>query len=163
MVATVSTAADLMQRNVVTVSPRDSLREAMALMVDNHVSGLPVLDKRDHCVGVLSVTDVLNLEYEQAESASEGAVEDVGSYYDPDTQHWERIRITGSIDELPDVTVADAMSSEVVSVEPKTPIHEVAELMTRERIHRVLVLDEKRFLHGIISALDFVQLFAESS
>ncbi len=158
---TISTASDLMQTDVVTVGPADHLRDAMALMVHHHVSGLPVLDNHDHCVGVLSVTDVLNLELEQAEMFTEDADEQMGSYYNPDTQHWESIRMTGSIDDVPDVTVREAMSSEVVSVSPGTPIHDVAKLMVDKGIHRVLVLDDKRFLHGIISALDFVQMVAD--
>jgi CBS domain-containing protein len=52
-------AGDIMQTELVTIRPNDSVREAMALMVDSHVSGLPVVDGRGHCVGVLSVTDVL--------------------------------------------------------------------------------------------------------
>lgn len=159
MTKTALHAADLMRKEVVTVGPTDSLREAMALMVDNHVSGLPVLDKHDHCVGVLTMTDVLNLEYEQSETEED---EEMGSYYDPDSQRWENIRITRSLDDLPEIAVSEAMSRDVVSVRPDASLREVAGLMIEEGIHRVLVLDEQKFLHGIISALDFVELYANT-
>lgn len=155
-----SLAKDVMQKDLVTVRPSDSLREAMELMIDSRVSGLPVVDGRGHCVGVLSVTDVVGLEYEQAESSAE--FEEVGSYFDPIEQHWENMRIAGSVDELPDLTVGEVMSADLVSVLPDATVREVAELMVEQHVHRVLVLDKKGLLRGLISALDVVQVVADS-
>jgi CBS domain-containing protein len=155
-------ARDLMRRDVETVSPHDNLREAINVMVDNRVSGLPVLDRKDRCVGILSTTDIVRLEQEQAERGDEEYEEEVGSYYDPDTQQWDSIRFAGSIDQIPEMEVSEAMSKEVVSVHPDTPLREVAEKMAAKSIHRILVLDDERQLHGIIAAMDFVSLYAES-
>ncbi len=162
MLSASSAAKELMQTDVVTIGPSDSLRDAMELMVDSHVSGLPVVDKKDRCIGVLSVTDVLGAEYDQAESALGADVEEIGSYYDPDSQQWESMRFVGSIDELPDMTVSDVMTYDIVSVSPQATLREVAALMLKEQVHRVLVMDKKQFLHGIISSLDLVRLVAES-
>jgi CBS domain-containing protein len=153
-------AGDIMQTELVTIRPNDSVREAMALMVDSHVSGLPVVDGRGHCVGVLSVTDVLGLEYAQAESA--GQFEEVGSYFDPDEQRWEHMRFAGAVDELPDLTVKEVMSSDIISVPRDASLQDVAQLMVERGVHRVLVLDERRFLHGLIAAMDVVRVVAES-
>lgn len=46
-----------------------------------------------------------------------------------------------------------------VEVQPDTPISEVAELMLTRKIHHVVVM-ENHALKGIVSALDFVRLFA---
>jgi CBS domain-containing protein len=124
------------------------------------VSGLPVLDHNDRCVGVVSATDILGLEQQQSERADEEFEQTVGSYYDPDTQKWENLRVSGTVDELPELEVAEIMTREVVSVRPGTPVRQVAALMDERRIHRVLVLDEENRLHGLISALDIVRLYA---
>lgn len=87
------TAADLMIRDVVTVAPGDRLQEAMQLMVDAHVGSLPVMDRRDRCVGIISARDIMNCELEQAESAEGRVFEDVGVYLDPDTQTWENVAV----------------------------------------------------------------------
>jgi len=154
-----SVAKDIMQTHLVTVSPDDSLREAMTLMVESHVSGLPVVDLQNHCVGVLSVTDVLSLEADQAENSD---IEEVGSYFDPDQQSWENMRFAGAIDELPEMTVAEVMTQDVVSVSPETAIKDVAQMMVEQKIHRILVLDDRKQILGLIAALDLVQLVAES-
>ena len=155
-------ARDVMQRDVETVSPHDSLRDAINVMVDSRVSGLPVLDRKDRCVGIISTTDILALEQEQAERTDDEYEEEIGSYYDPDKQQWDSIRFAGSIDQIPEMEVGEAMSTDIVSVHPDAPLRQVAELMTSRGIHRILVLDDEQHLHGIIAAMDFVSLYTES-
>ena len=155
-------AKDVMRRDVETVGPHDSLRDVINLMVDNRVSGLPVLDRKDRCVGIISTTDILRLEQEQADRSDDEYEEEIGSYYNPDTQHWENIRFSGSIDQIPEMEVREAMSTGIVSVHLDTPLRQVADQITAKGIHRILVLDDEQRLHGIISALDFVRLYAES-
>ncbi|HID24806.1 MAG TPA: CBS domain-containing protein [Planctomycetaceae bacterium] len=152
------TAADIMQRKVVVVGPSDTLEEAMALMTEHHVSGLPVLNARDKCIGVISATDIMNFEQEQSEWGIDG--DDLSAFFDPQTHRWEMIRVRSGGEDLPDVCVREVMSRELVSVKPTTPVKTVAQKMLDEDIHRVLVMDDNQYLHGIISAMDFVRLYA---
>ena len=54
------------------------------------------------------------------------------------------------------------MSPEVVFVDRNTPLAEVAETLLQNKIHRVLVMDDRKQLFGIISATDFVRLVRRS-
>jgi CBS domain-containing protein len=152
-------AADVMQRDVVTVGPAETVREAMSQMIENRVSGLAVLDHNDHCVGVVSAADILALEYEQAQRADEEVEERVGSYFNFEAQQWENMRVGGVVDQLPELKVREVMSRSLISVPPQAPLDAVAELMIEKHVHRVLVVDDKCFLHGLISSLDFVRLY----
>jgi CBS domain-containing protein len=49
------TAGDLMSRDVVVVHPETSLREAVSLMANRRVSGVPVVDADGTLVGMLRV------------------------------------------------------------------------------------------------------------
>ena len=51
-------AGDVMSSRVVSIAPRATVREAIALMLDNRISGLPVIE-HDQVVGVISVTDLM--------------------------------------------------------------------------------------------------------
>lgn len=53
------TAGDLMSRDVIRIPERMSLRDASRLLRQSHVSGAPVVDAQDRCVGVLSAADFL--------------------------------------------------------------------------------------------------------
>ncbi|MEB3176164.1 MAG: CBS domain-containing protein, partial [Synechococcus sp.] len=46
--------ADVMTAPVISVSPETPLQQAVQLMSDHHISGLPVLDAKGHLVGELT-------------------------------------------------------------------------------------------------------------
>jgi CBS domain-containing protein len=151
-------AATIMKRDIVTVSPDDTLKVALALMVDNHVTGLPVMDDNCRCVGLITSTDILNYAQEHSDK-SEGSTT---QYFDAETQQWETMPLANfGMDEIGEVQVSDVMSRELIWVRRDTPLNEVAAQMVREHVHRTLVMDERSNLYGIISSYDFVRLVAE--
>jgi CBS domain-containing protein len=156
------TAADLMQRDVVAIRHGDSLQEAMALMTENHVTGLPVVDSKDRCVGLVSATDILNFEQEHSGYTAE-ANANLARHYDSDSGRWESVRVTSyALEEFAEERVDRLMATVIVSVTVDTPLQDVARTMIDQSIHRVVVLDEQQELQGIIAATDFVRMYAES-
>ncbi|MEM9657344.1 MAG: CBS domain-containing protein [Planctomycetota bacterium] len=154
-------AADLMQDSVVTVWPNANLRESMELMTENHVTGLPVIDDSDRCVGVISATDILNYEQEHADSIADANAE-LAHHFDPDLQRWETVRVSSfALEQFGEVKVSELMSPELISVDRQTPAIEIARIMTKQRIHRVLVLSDDERLLGIVTSTDFVRSVAD--
>src|SRR4051812_41015010 len=101
-------AADLMQRDIVTVSPDSTLREALALMTQNHVAGLPVMDGNGRCVGLITASDVLNYEDEHASPSGETGS---AQFFDPETQQWDSVLFSAfGLEEFGDVSVTDVMT-----------------------------------------------------
>jgi CBS domain-containing protein len=155
------TANDVMQRDLIVVYDRDTLRDAMELMTANHVTGLPVVNNEGVCVGIISASDILNYEQEHAD-LSAGSDEGVAQHFNPDTQQWESIRLSSfALEEFGEVRVQEVMTRDLISVEGEMPLREVARKMRDARVHRVLVLSPQRRLLGIITSSDFVRLFAE--
>ena len=127
-------ADDIMHRDMVTVGLGDTLRSTLELMTANHVTGLPVMDHRSKCVGLISATDILNYEQEHAEESA-AANADIAQHFDPDSQRWESIRVTSfALEEFGDVRVEDVMSRDLVSVERNTPVKEIARTMKNSSI-----------------------------
>ena len=156
------TAADLMQRDVIAIRHGDSLQEAMTLITENHVAGLPVVDSKDRCVGLISATDILNFEQEHSEFTAE-ANANLARHYDSDTGRWESVRVTSyALEEFAEERVERLMATNVVSVTTDSPLKDVARTMIEQSIHRVVVLDKDQRLQGIVSSTDFVRMFAES-
>ncbi len=54
-------AESIMVKDVLSVKPETLIYDAMNIMVDHKVSGLPVIDNENHLVGILSEKDVLRL------------------------------------------------------------------------------------------------------
>ena len=65
-------------------------------------------------------------------------------------------------DRLVEITVADVMTTETIAVAPEAPISEVARLIRKNHIHRVLVVlpgeDGGAEIAGLISLFDLVRL-----
>jgi CBS domain-containing protein len=152
-------ASDFMQRDVVTVAPNNTLREALSLMTENHVTGLPVMDEFSRCIGLITSSDILNYEQEHADESIEGGTADI---YDPESQQWEMVTLSAfGLQEFGDVCVSDVMTRDLIWVDRDTPLKDVAQRMIDERVHRVLVMDVASRLYGILSAYDFVRVAAE--
>jgi CBS domain-containing protein len=147
-----------MQRDIITVSADDSLRDALKLMIENHVTGLPVMDRNSRCIGLITTTDVLNYQEEHANDEPDGTTR----FFDPESQQWEDVPLLAfTADDFDEVRVADVMTRDLIWARRDAPLQEVAQRMVDERIHRVLVMDDKLQLYGIVSAFDFVRGAAE--
>jgi CBS domain-containing protein len=156
------TAADIMQTDVVSAGMEDSLQEAMSLMTENHVTGLPVLDRQSRCAGVVSATDILGFEQDHSEETAD-ANAGLARHFDPESGRWEDVRVTSfALEEFADVPISEVMSHDVISVLPDAPLKTVAQSMVEHEVHRVLVVDGDRYMIGVISTVDFVRLFVDS-
>lgn len=60
----------IMRRGVITVERDTSASDAAALMADNKIGALPVVDKDNKLVGILSSTDILRV-FSKIENASD--------------------------------------------------------------------------------------------
>ena len=155
------TASDVMQTEIVTVEVTDNLLAALDLMTEHHVSGLPVVDAENCCLGLISASDILNYEQEHIVHSGEEA-EKTAPYYNVEAGKWEDIRVSSfALEQRGDTPVEDIMTRKIISVSPETPIAKVAATMTANEVHRVIVLETGRQVCGLVSAVDFVQLIAD--
>lgn len=66
-----TTIRSIMTTDVVTVLPSTSVRDAVQLLIEHHITGLPVVDESGAIKGVLSEKDVLKAFYEKAKNVGE--------------------------------------------------------------------------------------------
>lgn len=134
------TLRDIMTTDVQTAEPDMSLRDAMTMLSESHISGAPVTHA-GKVVGVFSAADILTyiteMEAEQAELSF-------------------RKRTTP----LEAVTIADVMTREVKSLPPSCSVRTAALFMVSSNIHRVLVVENEHLL-GIVTTSDVAAAVAE--
>lgn len=138
-------ASDVMTRNVVTVGRETSVAQAIRLMLDHNISGLPVLHD-GKVVGILTEGDLLR----RSETGTER--------YRP---RWLEIlmgpgRMAGEYVRTHGRKVEAIMTTDLISVTGDTPLDEVVGLMERRRIKRVPVI-EGDVLVGVVSRLDLLR------
>jgi len=122
--------SSVMTAPVVTVAETARLPEANQILRDRNISCLAVTGADGRPRGVLSRTDLLRV----------GRVE-------------ARTRGRGTWLTLPDRPVREAMRSEIIAVDPATPLSGAARTMVARRIHRVFVTNGEALV-GVVSTKD---------
>lgn len=152
-------ARELMQRDVLTLSPEASLLDAHRLFVESEISGAPVVGDDGAVMGVLTALDLLRTVSDEHESGRAHGVyfRDSMEFSSPD---WSR-DVEDFQDRLAGLTVSEVMTREIVGVEETAPIAEAAGIMRGQRVHRVLVLREGRLV-GILTTFDLVALLEKA-
>jgi CBS domain-containing protein len=144
-------AQDIMTRKVTTVSPDTSVRDIAALMVEKHISGVPVLTADGKIVGMVSQSDLLH----RAEVGTERKRKWWFSMFaDSDSLAREYAKAHG-------LKARDVMSRYVVSVRDDAELRDVADILDSRRIKRVPVVKEGRLV-GIITRGDLVRALSQA-
>lgn len=153
--------SSFMTRNLTVVTPGDTVAEVLNLLVENHLTGLPVIDERGTCIGVISATDILGFESEQIAEVDE-IRQQRSLQFDHQTGRWESLHASNfALEQIGHVPVSEIMNANVVSVREDASVVEVARTMVEAEIHRVFVVDRTQRLAGSVSAIDIVRLVAD--
>jgi CBS domain-containing protein len=138
-----------MTRKVITIAPGASIVEAAGLMLDNHVSGLPVVDFKGMLVGIITERDLLRRQEIGTQRKRPRWLELI---LGPGREAAEYVQTAGR-------HVQEVMTRNVRTVTEDTPLADVVAVMEKHRVKRVPVMDGKT-LTGIISRQNFVRAVA---
>ena len=133
-------ARDVMTRNVISIGPDATVLQAARLMLQHHISGLPVVDATGVLVGILSEGDFLR----RRETATQRR-----------RSRWLEFlmgpgKIASEYTHSHGKKVSEVMTDEVQTVDEDADLETVVELMERRRIKRVPVTHDGR-MTGIVT------------
>lgn len=142
-------AHQIMSRNVITVLPETPILEAAQKMLENRVSGLPVLDTSGKLVGIVSEKDFLR-------RSEIGTVQKnsrwLQYFLGPDRSAGDFVHERGR-------KVKDIMTPDPIVADEATPLDELVRLMERNGIKRLPVMRDGR-LAGIVTRANLVRAVA---
>lgn len=132
---------DLMTRDLLTLAPNTTIREAAEILATEHVSGAPVVHV-GRPLGMVSAADLLEFI--------------AGLPADPEA-------VSGGLEHgiLDDHTVEEAMTrGPLTTIGPDAPASRAAEMMQTEGVHRLPVVEDGKLV-GIITTTDLVKAVAD--
>ncbi|BCW98023.1 MAG: CBS domain-containing protein [Armatimonadota bacterium] len=147
------TAADVMTREVITVSADATLREVAEILTQAGISGAPVVDADGRLVGIISESDLLNEEKRREalpRTALYGAV--------PVSEEKLMRAYKGGMS----LKAWDLMTRDVITADEDTPADEVCDLMITNRVNRIPVVRDGKPV-GIITRSDLLLGMLRSS
>ena len=142
-------AHQIMTRRVVTIKPEGTVLEAANLMLQNHISGLPVVDAAGKLVGIVSEGDFIRRS-EIGTGRTRG--------------RWLRF-IVGPGKAATDFVhehgrkISEIMVPSPLTITEDTPLEEVVELMEKNNVKRLPVVRDDKLV-GIVSRANLLQAFA---
>jgi CBS domain-containing protein len=144
-------AADIMTREVMTVSPDTPVRDVADLLANNRFGSLPVVDQYGHVQGIVAEEDMV---MRAADVHLPRHLTFLGSIIfleNPD-------RFTEEAEKILALTAAELMEKEFATARPDEPVDKLAARMLDGDLRRVLVLDDSSRLQGIITRADIVRM-----
>src|SRR6516165_6299877 len=142
-------AADGMGFNVVTVVVNASVGEVAAMLLNNHISGAPVVDDKGELVGIVSEGDLIRRPEIGTTKRHSWWLELISTKWGSATEHIKSHSRK----------VADVMTREVITAKPDTPLGDIAAMLERNRIKRVPIVEGGKLV-GLVSRGNILQALA---
>lgn len=141
----------VMSQPVHSVRPSTPLAAAARLLVQQHISGLPVVDDHERLVGLITEADFLRALGVPAQQPTYNLWQTLESLFDHLMQHGQL--------EAPEDTVAVHMVRHVFTVQPNQTLETVIEIMKQHRVKRVVVCENTQRVVGMVTRSDLVRVF----
>lgn len=134
---------DVMSKDVITVLKYESILHVAKILSEKNISGLPVVDKKNKVIGIITQADILSILGMRKEHSLKDVLKHMLGEPLPE-------RRMGDI-------VGDIMTSPAATIKTNANISEAAQIMDDKKIRRLPVVDEKNMLVGIISRADILK------
>lgn len=138
MIAAKSRVRDLMTDHIIKVSPDHSFTALCRLLFQLNIHHLPVVDKQEKLIGIISSNDILKAYGSK-----------VSGYRKIDEQ-WLNDNIS----------VYDLMSPDPLVISPDAAVEEAIQIFKQERIQSLPVLENDQLI-GIITTRDVIEYLVE--
>ncbi|KOT86925.1 CBS domain protein [Streptomyces rimosus subsp. pseudoverticillatus] len=139
----------VMNRDVVKTLPEVPFKQVASLLARHAISGMPVVDRDDKVLGVVSETDLMFHQAAQDDSVPR-------PWYAPrrlrKSTRAARTKAGGR-------TAGSLMTSPAVTIGPRQTVTEAARTMAAHHVERLPVIDEEGRLMGIVTRSDLLSVF----
>ena len=139
------TVSDVMTTRVHVASPLAPFKLLVRLIEENRVSAIPIVDQQGMPLGIVSESDLL-LKERRLELESSHDLLHV------QRRRHERAKAAGMV-------ASELMTSPAMTVAADTSLSEAARLMQENNVRRLVVVDRRGRISGIVSRSDLLQVF----
>jgi len=153
---------EIMTREVISLKPDMTLKEAAEIFAKNNINGAPVVDENNKLLGILTIKDILKLIKSRMES--------IGIYVFPTPFDFMDIlpvevpvEHRDAIKEIGKIKVEEVMERRVHYVNEDTDVYDALNLLVKKEISRLPVVDEKKRVVGIVTRSDILRSLAMQS
>src|SRR5215210_6497268 len=142
------TVRDIMETDVPTVLPTDSVESVLRVMRSNDLPGVPVVNEGGRCVGIITEADLVLSEQDADLHLPHYFQLFGGVVFLESVSHFEeRLRKAFAS------SARDMMTPDPVTIEPDAPVEEAARVIAGKRHNRLPVVEHGRLV-GVVTRAD---------
>ncbi|WP_018249300.1 CBS domain-containing protein [Orenia marismortui] len=145
-------AKEIMTKEVITVTPEQTVKEVAKVLTDNKISGVPVLEDGE-VVGIVSEGDLIVRDKKLNFPNYVYFLDSV--FYLESFEKFEK-----DFKKMVGVKVKDIMTTDLITVSPDTSVEDIATILTEDEVNRVPVIQDAKLI-GIVSRGDIVRYISE--
>lgn len=134
---------DVMTKEVISISKYESVMQVANMLSEKNISGLPVVDKEQKVLGIITQADILSM----VGVGREHTFKDLLKYMLGEPLPERRMGDH----------VGDIMTSPALTIKPDANIAEAVRIMAEKKIRRLTVVDGNHALIGIITRADILK------
>jgi CBS domain-containing protein len=134
---------DVMTTNIISISKYETIFAAANILTERNISGLPVVDKENKVLGIITQADILSM----VGVSREHTFKDLLRYMLGEKLPERRI---GDF-------VGDIMTSPALTIKPEANVADAVKTMAEKRIRRLTVVNEQNHLIGILTRADILK------
>lgn len=142
-------AADVMVTDVITVGPGACVQDVAHILLTHRISGVPVVDENGDLTGIVSEGDLMR--------RAEAHTGRRRSWWLALLTHAD-VLATEYVKEH-SRKVSDVMTRQVITASPDTPVQEIADLLEKNAIKRVPIVQDGKVV-GVVSRANLLQALA---
>lgn len=147
------TILDVMTSNPITVKRETDLKDAIALLANNKISGLPVVDDENHLIGILSESDLMWQESGVEPPPYIMILDSIIYLQNPSRYEKQIHKALGQ-------TVGDVMSEKPMTITSDKTIKQAAHILHHKDVRRLPVVDDQGKVIGILTQGDIIRAMA---
>ncbi len=152
---------DVMNKNIIICKPDDTLSHLADLFKENHISGIPVVDK-GKVVGLVSETDLLK-SFKIPEFSNELWLPSPFEVIEIPIRNLVKLEETKkALEELKLHPVKDIMTRDVQVISPEDSLEDASSIMVRYKVNRLPVVDNGKLI-GIVARSDIIRGLSEKT
>ena len=151
----------VMNKDVLTLKPDDTLSDAVKLFGEHKIGGAPVVDEENRLVGLISEFDIIKMLKTRTTKLSMvfPSSHSLGLTFQESIVYKE---IQEAFSDISHMEVRDLMTNDVITAREDQFLEEVAPELLKEHVKRIPVLDKNHKVVGILTRRDLIKgLIAE--
>ena len=134
---------DVMTPQVISISKYESVVHVANILADKNISGLPVVDKENKVIGIITQADILSM----VGVGRDHTFKDLLKYMLGEPLHERRVGDH----------VGDIMTAPALTIRPEASVADAVRIMDEKRIRRLTVVNSANELIGIVTRADILK------